>query len=52
MKSKWTTHLLVLASVLLLIVDRRTDLLAVVAPASILVAALARRYAGNAKRRI
>jgi hypothetical protein len=48
MKSNWTTFLLVLAAVLLLIVDRRVDLLAVVAPASILVATLALRHPGTA----
>jgi hypothetical protein len=40
MKSNWTTFLLIVVAVLLLIVDGRTDLLAVVAPVSILVATL------------
>jgi len=48
MKSNWMTFFLILAAVLLLIVDKRLDLLAVVAPASILVATLALRHAGNA----
>lgn len=47
MKSNWTTFLLVFAAVLVLIVDKRLDLLTVVAPASILVAAIALRPAGN-----
>ena len=48
MTSNMTTYLLVLAAVLLLIVDRRLDLLAVVAPVSILVATIALRHSGNA----
>ena len=48
MNSIWKTFLLVVAAVLLLIMDRRLDLLAVVAPVSILVAAFALRHAGNA----
>ncbi len=48
MKSNWTTFLLVLAAVLLLIVDKRLDLLAIVAPVSILVASVALRHAGTA----
>jgi hypothetical protein len=44
MKSNRTTFLLVFAAVLLLIVDKRLDLLAVVAPASILVATLGLRH--------
>lgn len=39
MKSIWTTFSLVAASVLLLLIDRRVALLAVVAPVSILIAA-------------
>jgi hypothetical protein len=48
MKSNWRTASLILAAVLLLIVNRRLDLLAVVAPVSILVATIALRHAGNA----
>lgn len=48
MKSSWTTFLLVLAAVLLLIADRRLDLLAIVAPASILVATITLRHARTA----
>ena len=48
MKSNWITFLLVLGAVLLLIVDRRLDLLAVVAPVSIVVAMVALHYAGTA----
>jgi hypothetical protein len=47
MKSNWITFLLVLGAVLLLIVDRRLDLVAVVAPVSIVVAMVALRYAGT-----
>jgi hypothetical protein len=47
MKSNWTTFSLILAVVLLLIADKRLDLLAVVAPVSIIVATIARN-AGNA----
>jgi hypothetical protein len=47
MKSNTTTLFLVLAAVLLLIVDKRLDLLAVVAPVSILVATVALRHAGT-----
>jgi len=52
MKSHWTTFLLVLTAVLVLLVDRRLDLLAVVAPVSIVVAMVARHYAGTRQRRI
>ena len=48
MKSNWTTFLLILAAVLLLIADKRLDLLAIVAPVSILVATIALRNAGSA----
>jgi hypothetical protein len=48
MKSNWTTFSLILAAMLLLMADKRLDLLAVVAPVSILVATLALRHAGNA----
>ena len=48
MKSNWLTSLLVCAAVLLLIVDQRLDLLAVVAPISIVVAMIALHYAGTA----
>ena len=48
MKSNSITFLLVLGAVLLLIVDRRLDLLAVVAPVSIVVAMVALHYAGTA----
>jgi hypothetical protein len=41
MKSSWTTSLLVLAAVLLLIMDKRLDLLEVVAPLSIVVSLIA-----------
>lgn len=41
MKTNWLMPLLVLAAVLLLIVDRRLDLLAVVAPISIVVSLIA-----------
>jgi hypothetical protein len=47
MKANWLTSLLLLAAVLLLIVDRRLDLLAVVAPVSIVVAMLALHCAGT-----
>lgn len=47
MKSKWTTFSLIAAAVFLLITDRRLDLLAVVAPVSILVATIAFRRSGN-----
>ncbi|HEY4660827.1 MAG TPA: hypothetical protein VIG91_04945 [Terriglobales bacterium] len=47
MKSNWTTFALILAAVLLLIVDKRLDLLAFIAPGS-MVAAIALRYAGTA----
>jgi len=43
MKSNWTTFALILAAVLLLIVDKRLDLLALIAPVS-MVAAIALRY--------
>jgi hypothetical protein len=45
MRSNWLTYLLIFAAVLLLIVDKRLDLLAVVAPISITVAMVARHYA-------
>jgi hypothetical protein len=50
MKSNWLTSLLVCAATFLLIVDRRLDLLAVVAPISIVVSliAVARRRAEHA----
>jgi hypothetical protein len=48
MKSNWTTFFLMLTAVLVLIADKRLDLLAVVAPVSALVAALALRHPGNA----
>jgi hypothetical protein len=48
MKSNWPTYLLVFAALLLLIVDQRLELLAVVAPISIVVAMIARHYAGSA----
>jgi hypothetical protein len=48
MNSNWTTLLLIAVAVLLLIVDGRLDLLAVVAPLSILVAAFALRHPRNA----
>ena len=48
MKRNWTTFLLIAAAVLLLIVNGRLDLLAIVAPASILLATLALRPSGNA----
>jgi hypothetical protein len=48
MKSNWTTFSLILSAVLLLIADKRLDLLAVVAPVSILVATLGLRHTGNA----
>ena len=41
MKSNWLTSLLVCAATFLLIVDRRLDLLAVVAPISIVVSLIA-----------
>jgi hypothetical protein len=47
MKSNWATFSLILAAVLLLIVDNRLDLLALIAPGS-MVAAIALRYAGTA----
>jgi hypothetical protein len=47
MTSNWTTFLLIVTSVLLLIADRRLDLLAIVAPVSIIVATLAFRHAGS-----
>jgi hypothetical protein len=47
MKSNLTTFALILAAVLLLIVDKRLDLLALIAPGS-MVAAIALRYAGTA----
>jgi hypothetical protein len=47
MKSNWTTCSLIVAAVLLLIADGRLDLLAIVAPVSILVAMLAFRHAGS-----
>jgi len=49
MKSNWTTSLLVLTAMLLLIMDRRLDLLAVVAPLSIVVSLIA---AAQSQRRI
>jgi hypothetical protein len=42
------TFSLVLAAVLLLIADKQLDLLAVVAPVSILVATIALRHSGSA----
>ena len=48
MKSNWTTLLLILAALVLLIVDKRLDLLAVVAPLSIAAAIVALRYAETA----
>lgn len=48
MNSNWTTLLLIAVAVLLLIVDGRLDLLAVVAPVSILVATFALRHPENA----
>jgi hypothetical protein len=48
MKSNWLTSLLVLVAVLLLIVDRRLELLALVALISIVVAMVALHYAGTA----
>ena len=48
MKSNWTTLLLVIAAIVMLIVDGRLDLLAIVAPVSILVAMLAFRHAETA----
>jgi hypothetical protein len=48
MKSNWTTFLLIAGAVLLLIADGRLELLAVVAPLSILVAMFALRHSGNA----
>jgi hypothetical protein len=47
MTSNWTTFLLIVTSVLLLIADRRLDLLAIVAQVSIIVATLAFRHAGS-----
>ncbi|HXF12692.1 MAG TPA: hypothetical protein VN517_06030 [Terriglobales bacterium] len=47
MKSNWTTGSLIVAALLLLIADGRLDLLAIVAPVSILVAMLAFRHAGS-----
>jgi hypothetical protein len=47
MKSNWTTGSLIVAALLLLIADVRLDLLAIVAPVSILVAMLAFRHAGS-----
>jgi len=49
MKSNWTTSLLVLTAVLLLIMDKRLDLLEVVAPLSIVVSLIA---AARRQRRI
>lgn len=48
MRSNWTTVSLVAAALLLLIVNKRLDLLAIVAPVSILAATLALRHPGNA----
>jgi hypothetical protein len=48
MNSNWTTFLLIAGAVLLLIVDGRLDLLAVVAPVSILVARFALHHPKNA----
>jgi hypothetical protein len=48
MNSNWTTLLLIAVAVLLLIVDGRLDLLAVVAPVSILVATFALHHPKNA----
>jgi hypothetical protein len=48
MKSNWPTYLLVFAALLLLIVDRRLELLALVAPISIVVAMVALHSAGTA----
>jgi hypothetical protein len=52
MKSAWITFLLVLAAVLMLIVDRRLDSLAVVAPISIVVALGGAALRWNRQRRI
>jgi hypothetical protein len=48
MKSNWTTFLLLAAALLLLILDKRLDLLAVVAPISALAATLALRHSRSA----
>ena len=48
MKSNWPTYLFVFATVLVLAVDQRLDLLAVVAPISIVVGMIALHYAGTA----
>lgn len=48
MKSNWTTFLLIVAAVVLLIVDGRLELLAIVAPVSILVATFALRHSETA----
>lgn len=48
MKSNGMTLILIFAAVLLLIADKRLDLLAVVAPLSAIVAALALRHPANA----
>jgi hypothetical protein len=47
MNSNWATFSLITSAVVLLIVDRRLDLLAIVAPVSILVAMLVFRHAGT-----
>jgi hypothetical protein len=51
MRANWPTYLLVFAAVLLLIVDQRLDLLALVAPLSILVSLIARAAAGRTRQR-
>ena len=48
MKSNWTTLLLVLAAMFLLIADKRLDLLALVPPVSLLVATTALRHTESA----
>lgn len=48
MRTNWITFLLIVAAVLVLVVDRRLDLLAIVAPVSILVAAISLGPAGIA----
>ena len=49
MKSNWITYFLVIAALLFLAVDKRLDLLAVVAPLSIAVswAMIARQHSGT-----
>ena len=48
MKSNWTSSLLVLAAVLVLLLNNRLDLLVVVAPVSIVAAMAALHYTGIA----